>query len=77
MDDNKKNDNFIIYLTKLIEVINRFIDSKDETEQLNIYNTFSYTNEVFNKLMNSTIMNIRLNKKENSNYNYSLNAGID
>ena len=60
-----------------MEVINKFIDSKDETEQLNIYNTFSYTNEVFNKLMNSTIMNIRLNKKENSNYNYSLNAGID
>ena len=77
LDNNKKNDNFIIYLTKLIEIINKFIDSKDETEQLNIYNTFSYTNEVFNKLMNSTIMNIRLNKKENSNYNFSLNAGID
>ena len=76
--DNEKLDNcYIIKLKKLIEVINKFTENKIVDEKLNLQNTFNYTNEIFNKLMNSTIMNIRLNKKEQPNYYFSINAGID
>ena len=71
----KKDEHYIIYLNALIDIINKFISNK--SEQSNSYNTFNYTNEIFNILVNSTIMNIRLNKKENANYYFSQNAGIE
>ena len=71
----KKDEHYIIYLNALIDIINKFINNK--SEQANSYNTFNYTNEIFNILVNSTIMNIRLNKKENANYYFSQNAGIE
>ena len=77
MDDEKQDDSYIIQLTKLVELINKFNENKVEDEKLNLQNTFNYTNEIFNKLMNSTIMDVRIHKKEESNYYYSLNAGID
>ena len=75
LDKEKKDDHYIIYLNALIYIINKFINNK--SEQANSYNTFNYTNEIFNILVNSTIMNIRLNKKENANYYFSQNAGIE
>ena len=77
LDNTKQNDFYTIQFKKLIDVINQFIENKTEDEQINLSQTFNYTNEIFNKLMNSTIMNIRLNKKEGPNYYFSPNAGID
>ena len=77
LDDEKQDDSYIIQLTKLVELINKFNENKVEDEKLNLQNTFNYTNEIFNKLMNSTIMDVRIHKKEESNYYYSPNAGID
>ena len=77
LEDSKQNDCYIIQFQKLIDIINKFAENKTEDEQLNMQNTFNYTNEIFNKLINSTIMNIRLNKKEKPNYYFSSNAGID
>ena len=77
LDNEKIDDRYIIKLKKLIEIINKFTENKIVDEKLNLQNTFNYTNEIFNKLMNSTIINIRLNKKEQPNYYFSINAGID
>ena len=57
--------------------MNKFIENKNEIEQEKTYNTINYTNEIFNILLNSTIMNIRLNRKENTNYYFSPNSGIE
>ena len=59
------------------KIINKNIENKNEDEEININKTFNYTNEIFSKLLNSTIMNIRLNKKEKTDYFFSPNAGID
>ena len=75
LDKTKKDDYYIIYLNVLIDIMNKFVNNK--SEQSNSYNTFNYSNEIFNILINSTIMNIRLNKKENTNYYFSQNAGIE
>ena len=75
LDKEKRNDCYIINLNVLLDIINKFVDK--ESEQQNSYNTFNYTNEIFNILVNSTIMNIRLNKKENANYYFSPKAGIE
>ena len=75
LDKEKRNDCYIINLNVLLDIINKFVDK--ESEQQNSYNTFNYTSEIFNILVNSTIMNIRLNKKENANYYFSPKAGIE
>ena len=75
LDKTKKDDYYIIYLNVLIDIMNKFVNNK--SEQSNSYNTFNYSNEIFNILINSTIMNVRLNKKENTNYYFSQNAGIE
>ena len=49
---------------------------KIDEEEAKLNKTFFYNDDVTNKLLNSTIMNIRLNKKKGSTYNYSPNAGI-
>ena len=76
-DNTKQNDCYIIQFKKVIDIINQFIENKTEEEQINMHHTFNYTNEIFNKLINSTIMNIRLNKKEEPNYYFRPNAGIE
>ena len=70
-----ENNDYVIFVIKLIEIINKFIENNDINKLKGSIN-FNYTNNIFNKLMNSTIMNIRLDKKENSTYYFSPNAGI-
>ena len=77
MDNEKQDDCYIIQIKKLTELINKFNENKTENDKFNLQSTFNYTNEIFNNLRNSTIMNIRLNKKEAANYYFSPNAGID
>ena len=75
--ENEKIDDFhIIKIYKLIEMITRFLEIKTEEEENNLRKTFNYSDEILNKLNNSTIMNIRLNKRQGSSYNYSPNSGI-
>jgi len=76
LENEKYNDLFIIKLNKLIEVIAENVGIKIDEEEANLNKTLFYNDDVTNKLLNSTIMNIRLNKKKGSTYNYSPNAGI-
>ena len=75
LDNSMENNDYVIFVIKLIEIINKFIENNDINKLKGSIN-FNYTNNIFNKLMNSTIMNIRLDKKENSTYYFSPNAGI-
>ena len=77
LENIKKNEHYIINLNNLIDIMNKFVENKNEIDQEKTYNTLNYTNEIFNILLNSTIMNIRLNKKENTNYYFSPNSGIE
>ena len=76
LENEKHNDLYIIKLNKLIEVIAENVGIKIDEEEANLNKTLFYNDDVTNKLLNSTIMNIRLNKKKGSTYNYSPNAGI-
>ena len=76
LENEKQNDYYIIKIKKLVEVINQFFEDKNDNTKLDLKTTFNYTNEIFNKLLNSTIMDIRLNKKEKTNFYFSPNAGI-
>ena len=76
LENEKQNGYYIIKIKKLVEVINQFFEDKNDNTKLDLKTTFNYTNEIFNKLLNSTIMDIRLNKKEKTNFYFSPNAGI-
>jgi len=76
LENEKYNDLYIIKLNKLIEVIAENVGIKIDEEEANLNKTLFYNDDVTNKLLNSTIMNIRLNKKKGATYNYSPNAGI-
>ena len=76
LDNEKYNDLYIIKINKLIEVIAENVGIKIDEEEANLNKTFFYNDDITNKLLNSTIMNIRLTKKKGSTYNYSPNAGI-
>ena len=76
LENEKHNNLYIIKLNKLIEVIAENVGIKIDEEEANLNKTLFYNDDVTNKLLNSTIMNIRLNKKKGSTYNYSPNAGI-
>jgi hypothetical protein len=75
-DNEKINEYYVIKLSRLIEEVTKFVGIKIEDEERLLRTTFNYSDEMFNKLLNSTIMNIRINKKLESTYNYSPNAGI-
>ena len=75
--DKEKIDNFyVIKFNRLIDVLMKFIGIKNEEEEDNLKKTLFYSQEINNKLLNSTIMNIRLNKKEEGRYVYSPSSGI-
>lgn len=76
LENEKYNDLYIIKLNKLIEVIAENVGIKIDEEEANLNKTLFYNDDVTNKLLNSTIMNIRLSKKKGATYNYSPNAGI-
>ena len=77
ISDNEIINNFyIIKFNKLIEIITKYIGIKSDDEENILSKTFNYSNEITNKLLNSTIMNIRLNKRPESTYIYSPNSGI-
>ena len=74
--DTKIDDLYIIAFDKLIEIITKFIEIKNDEETNILKNTFFYTDEISNKLLGSTIMNIRLNKRQESTYAFSPGSGI-
>ena len=76
--DNDKIDSFyVIKIDKLIDVITKFVGIKNEEEEDNLKKTtICYDEEISNKLLGSTIMNIRLNKKQEGRYIYSPSSGI-
>ena len=76
LDNEKKNDFYVIKIKRLIEVLAEYVGIKVDEEEQNLSKTFYYTDDIKNKLLNSTIMNIRLNEKQGSTYIYSPNAGI-
>ena len=76
MCDTKIDDLYIIAFDKLIEIITKFIEIKNDEETNILKNTFFYTDEISNKLLGSTIMNIRLNKRQESTYAFSPGSGI-
>ena len=76
LENEKVDDFYIIKFDKLIDVMTKTLEIKIEDEEDNLRKTFIYSNEISNKLNDSTIMNIRLNKKEESSYIYSPYSGI-
>ena len=76
LENEKVDDFYIIKFDKLIDVMTKTLEIKIEDEEDNLRKTFIYSNEISNKLNDSTIMNIRLNKKEESSYIYSPYSAI-
>ena len=76
LGNQKVNDLYIIKIERLIEEITKNVGIKVDDEENLFKTTFHYSDEISNKLLNSTIMNIRINKKLGASYSYSPNAGI-
>ena len=76
LDNEIMNFSYIIRFNYLIEVITKYTGIKSEDEDSVLRKTFNYSDEINDKLLGSTIMNIRLNKRPESTYIYSPNSGI-
>ena len=77
LDHDKIDSFYVIQIDKLIDVITKFVGIKNEEEEDNLKKTtMGYDEEINNKLLGSTIMNIRLNKRQEGRYIYSPSSGI-